>query len=497
MNSKLRMVQALCLASMLTFVPAILCAVTVASGYAAYLEFKDWQWRRANATGNSTYETLVVDSQGRVAVAVHESRSKSVRYLDERRRPLAVDEIETWLEGRWLFREPQPVHPLQRPQDFPAVSLGSPVKDEDWYFVRDGGPDRRAVFEAYDTVTHKRIGFIGVDGFKAGPRDESMAFPIKSPMRWGVEQILFSRSDFESHMRSRGVRGDSGDVLRVGQSVLLSDERLFVVDLVARSATDLMPGIPVRSMAAAVRIVPVSPARALPAQAGGAQQGEYQNWLAVRTDDNVILINPSAEKREEYLLPPEWRERQFQLYLPADGSAVLTYHAAADQVRDIQPGIREYDVDLVTITPVGEVARKMHLTLQMSYSGATPPKPGELAMHWLPTIAIPGPLPSALIAGGALPWLDAYVNQTRFTDRVAVSLGQTWPLLALVSLLAAGLAWRVDRHLRACREPRSFLWLSFVFLLGLPGYVAWYCHRRWPVRHPVAPPEKTGTEIFA
>ena len=40
------------------------------------------------------------------------------------------------------------------------MSLGSPVRDEDWYFVRDGGPDRRAVFEAYDTVTHKRIGFI-------------------------------------------------------------------------------------------------------------------------------------------------------------------------------------------------------------------------------------------------------------------------------------------------------------------------------------------------
>jgi hypothetical protein len=118
-------------------------------------------------------------------------------------------------------------------------------------------------------------------------------------------------------------------------------------------------------------------------------------------------------------------------------------------------------------------------------------------MYWLPTLAIPGPLPSALIAGGAIPGLDSYVNQTRYSDRAAVSLRQTWPVLAFVTLLAAGLTWRADRYLRACREPRSYVWLTFVFLLGLPGYVAWYCHRRWPVRNPVAPPEKTGTEIFA
>jgi hypothetical protein len=273
---------------------------------------------------------------------------------------------------------------------------------------------------------------------------------------------------------------------------------LFVVDLVARSVAELLPGTPVRSMATAVRIVPASSDRGLPVAAGGARQDEYQNWLAVRTDDKVILINPSTQKREEFDLPPEWRERQFQLYLPTDGTAVLTDHGAAGSVRDLQPGLREYDVELISITPTGEIARQRRFALQVSYRSANPPpKPGELTLQWLPTLAVPGPLPSALIAGGALPWLDAYINQKPFTDRVAVSLGQTWPVLVFVMLLAAGLAWRVDRRLRECREPRSYVWLAFVLLLGLPGYVAWHCHRRWPVRHPVAPPEQTGTEIFA
>jgi len=246
-------------------------------------------------------------------------------------------------------------------------------------------------------------------------------------------------------------------------------------------------------MATVTRIVAKSPGRAEPAAARGERQFEYQNWLAARTADKLVLLHPDAGRREEYILPPEWNERDFLLYLPSDGTIVLMSAFAGDQVRDVQPGIRAYDQEVASITPAGVIARQDRFTLQSSYGRALP---SERTMYWLPTLAVPGPLPSVFIAAGAIPWLDAYIHQTRFSDRAAVSLGQTWPVLACVTLLAIWLTWRADRHLRACREPRSFIWLSFVFLLGLPGYVAWYCHRRWPVRNPVAPPVKTGTEII-
>ena len=223
---------------------------------------------------------------------------------------------------------------------------------------------------------------------------------------------------------------------------------------------------------------------------------EYKDWVAACTADRVVLINPNARRREEYVLPADWNGRDFMLYLPSDGTAVLTSNGTGGGYRDIRPGIREYEQEVVTITPAGEIARQARFTLQVSFNPTA--QPSERSVYWLSTLAVPGPLPSALIAGGAIPWLDdAYVNQTRFSDRAVVSLGQTWPVLAFVTLMATGLTWRVDRQLRAVREPRSYVWLAFVFLLGLPGYVAWLCHRRWPVRHPVPPPEKTGTEIFA
>ena len=500
MTSKLRLAQAVCLGLTLTFVPAILCVVTVAGGYGVYLEFKDWQRRkRGESIDRSTSETLDVDNEGRTAVAVRDAHSKPVRYLDAERVPITGAENAHWLVGKWSFRSPPPLHPLQRHRDYPIEPLGQPQKDEDWFLVRDNRPAGRAVFEGYDAVTHLPIGFIGVNGFEEGPRDESKGFPVNGPLLWGANPGLFSKSYFDYPYQEydrAGVRFDKRDLLRVGQWVLQSGKRLLVVDLVARSVTELLPGMPVRSMAPAARIVPAPTDPALPAAAGGERQYEYQKWLAVHTADKVVLMNPNAGRREEYVLPPDWNGRDFMLYLPADGTAVFTFYDIVGSYRDIRPGIPEYEQEVVTISPAGEIVQQTRFTLQVSFNPTA--QPSERSVYWLMTLAVPGPLPSALIAGGALPWLDdAYVNQTRFSDRAVVSLGQTWPVLAFVTLMATGLTWLTDRHFRAVREPRSLIWLAFVFLLGLPGYVAWHCHRRWPVRHPVLRPEKTGTEIFA
>jgi hypothetical protein len=301
MTSRLRLAQALCLASILTFVPAILCAVTVASGYGAYVEYQEWRRKRDESIGNSKYETLAVDREGRGAVAVHDSRGKVTQYLDAQRLPLVVDENADWLVGTWLHHSPpspHPLHPLYRPRDFPIESLGRFRDAEDWFFVRDKDGDGRAVFEGYDAAAHKPVGFIGIDGFQEGPRDESKGFPISGLPRWGAHPILLSRTDFDARNRTRSVRFDSNGVLRVGQWILLSGERLFVVDVVVRSVTELLPDVPVLSVAAAARIVAQGPDRPMPADPGGARQFENQKWLAVRTADKLVLLNPDTGRRE-------------------------------------------------------------------------------------------------------------------------------------------------------------------------------------------------------
>jgi hypothetical protein len=349
----------------LTFVPAILCVVTVASGYGAYVEYQEWRRKRDEEIRNSKYETLAVDREGRGAVAVHDSGGKTIQYLDARRLPIAVDENPDWLVGNWLFHQSPasyPFNPLQQRRDFPITSLGRFRDVEDWFYVCNKVAESRAVFEAYDSVARKPIGFIGIDGFQEGPRDESKGFPVYGMRHWGAQQFLFSRTDFDPRIRTRGVRLDNSEILRVGQWALRSGERLFVIDVVVRSVTELLPGLPVHGVAVAARIVaPSPPDFGLPAAAGGERHFEYQKWLAVLTDDKVILLNPDAGRREEYILPTEWKERDFEFYLPSDGTAVLTAASIADKGRDVQPGIREYARDLVSSLPRARLSGKTAL----------------------------------------------------------------------------------------------------------------------------------------
>jgi hypothetical protein len=201
MTSRLRSTQAVCLAVMLTFVPAILCAVAVASGYGAYLEFEDWQRRKTEAVVRSTYEDLIVDRDGKVVVAVRDSRGKATHYLDAKRSPIAADsENVPWLIGCSLPRSPRNWLPYGGLREFPVESLGNAVKGENWFFVCDRQTGR-AIFEGYDAGTQHRIGFIGFDSFNEGPRDDSKGFPVNGRLRWGPHQLLWTRDDFENNWR--------------------------------------------------------------------------------------------------------------------------------------------------------------------------------------------------------------------------------------------------------------------------------------------------------
>ncbi len=78
-----------------------------------------------------------------------------------------------------------------------------------------------------------------------------------------------------------------------------------------------------------------------------------------------------------------------------------------------------------------------------------------------------------------------------------------WLFVCLV--LGGVCAWWCDRHARRHRINGRVAWIAFVILLGLPGLVGYWCHRRWPVL-PISewvttgkttPPALKGTEVFA
>ena len=85
----------------------------------------------------------------------------------------------------------------------------------------------------------------------------------------------------------------------------------------------------------------------------------------------------------------------------------------------------------------------------------------------------------------------------RNNGSVTAAMADVWPALVFVCVVGAVVALLAHRHLRRNDVSHRAAWLVFVFLFGLPGYVGYRLHRRFPRRDPIPPPERLGYEIFA
>ena len=91
-------------------------------------------------------------------------------------------------------------------------------------------------------------------------------------------------------------------------------------------------------------------------------------------------------------------------------------------------------------------------------------------------VAIPSPLAAAVV--GSIANKNWRVD---FHWAVARYLSDTWQLLLALCGVSAVLAWFCCRRQRRMALPWTGIWVGFVFIFGLPGFLPYLFHRRWPV----------------
>jgi hypothetical protein len=98
------------------------------------------------------------------------------------------------------------------------------------------------------------------------------------------------------------------------------------------------------------------------------------------------------------------------------------------------------------------------------------------------------------------------------------ALPTIWLLIAFLFAVSAFLAMQVYKRHKRCYGDNAVAWAIFVFLWGVPGYIGYLAHRRWPVMErcsnciketprdrddclhchtPFPPPARVATEIIA
>jgi hypothetical protein len=325
-----------------------------------------------------------------------------------------------------------------------------------WFFIHDENPDGAGYFVAYERKSNRRIGFIGMSGFRtdpvpradwipaAGELDSSSPVSIRSGRGWVAKPDRWD-------VPPRWVYVSSANVLRK-------------VDLDAGTVRTILetrepivaPGVP--------RIAGWS--TGTPTKEKHIFVGTARQIHELDQQDRVIRV---------FTIPTE----------VAPGSSVQWYEMDSGRAIAVfgpPPSIRQTDKvskELVfRFASDGAIEDQFELSLQTGSTALS-----KQAQAFLLILGVPAPAVVVVVTLLQALWTDQIEG---FASVLTALLTDSAPSLIAVlalSLILAGMAWRRSRAFGLSR-PGQVAWAAFVLLFGLPAYVGFLLYRRWPIRQP-------------
>ncbi len=307
-----------------------------------------------------------------------------------------------------------------------------------WYLVHDEPSEPEAYFVGYQPQSKSLIGYLGSGGFR---RDVPTANE-----RFGIPIELFLNGAFVPLAGFWGTEPRAP--IRWSALYLVADQSLFQIDLSRQS---------VESLAMPDKVIAV---------------GTYDELTDAPDKQRLVVRMPEQLQ----VLSMEGKPlRTIPLTEPMRDAYVSLVGTITDEVIIVARGKDHYSPrELYWISPDGDVTRHEQVTLYHR------PPENRQAAAWFVTGVVP--IPAVLLIGSfaAAATHPRGAESPDFATAYADIAAAGWLpflLLLLVSLVVAVLGYR--RH-RRITPSEALAWTIFVFLLGPPGFVGYWTHRRWP-----------------
>ncbi|MFV0442721.1 MAG: hypothetical protein ACK5Q5_04020 [Planctomycetaceae bacterium] len=381
---------------------------------------------------------------------------------------------------------------------------GNPVEvDRIPYLVISDDAMQQSYLELFEPLTNRRLGFVGTKGFQETQPQGKQRFDChrmttgmsseRSAPGFGhlgyadlLQLSQYVQSDRWSGKPSgRQLAGRATEPpLAAEQSIIVSNGQALLIDTADGSVQPILSDRDVLSVALVARYVPSNPDRLIAC-------------VAVRTLHKLWLVHPPTDERIEFALPADLQPESINIACLPDGRVTVEQNqVTAPMWGDQLP--THHKVDTWVLAPKENATSELPplaVAVTLRYLSDSPPQIN--APLNAVTMFSGSPGFSGLLLFGVLPWLEEVSG--------GLSLGETYSRIAqyaggsllLIVLLAAVLTWLAARHRRKHRLPPSWGWMAFVFLLGLPGFCGYLCHRRWPVVKPQPAPQPLGFEVFS
>ncbi len=304
----------------------------------------------------------------------------------------------------------------------------------DWFLIHDGQRQGSAYFAGYERESCRRIGYIGLAGF----RSDAVPLNERIPVRGEVAANDTNWGSSESRVwwrTNRTIKLDPGDV-PPHLVYVPSGNQIRLVDLAARTISSIFEtSEPIGSVA-----VPM-----MTSWSSGRAPKEAS--ILVRTWQRIDVLDRSNRTRMAFTIPTELdRESLVIWHALGDGGGIAEF-LPVKQNDDHAANVSERIVYRVGAD--GSVQDRF--TLQLHVGG--PPR-SELIDNAQTVVALPVPVMLAalkivsLITAGEpeIPWISIFG-------------------IAAISCVAALLAWRLCRTFAFGRAP-ALVWSLFVVVLG-------------------------------
>jgi hypothetical protein len=327
-----------------------------------------------------------------------------------------------------------------------------------WYLVTDGQAAGTGYFVGYDGNRKTAVGYIGTAGFRPDLPPPEDRFPVANAFSDYNPQVVGQawRNGHTGHIPGSAPRRPGPGSLALWDVYVVGrDDRLYHVDLQERTVTAALSGVGVRGVGMILE--------------PGQLEGVPRYRLAVRTADEMRILNARCREQARYPIPDSLHSSSFTFAETTLGEAVFHTTGKADGLD------KTVDHAVWWVRPDG-ATRTARVTLPVD-----PPllffQQCGAAIAPVPAIQY-GPLGVYRVRGLLNSGLAATVPQACLR-----ALREFAATLALTTGLAAVLAWvcyRRQVRYGASRVER-WVWPLFVFLFGLPGWVGYRFARTWPV----------------
>ena len=218
------------------------------------------------------------------------------------------------------------------------------------------------------------------------------------------------------------------------------------------------------------------------------RQNEEIGWrFAIRSSHSMRIYSDHGEKLLDFAARATAEFDTPNLYSLTDGKFVITKSEDLNKEQLPNGGrLTRFTTVATWLDETGKVTRT--LKFQNEYrledvrsSSCIVDSVDQFMEKVGPGLVVPAP---AVMCGGIFvlaPWVSSEIGREQSYEEVVKEavdrIPYGMPVSAVVGLICAIACWRRQRKYQA---DGTKTWVVFVFLFGLPAWIAWRVHRRWP-----------------